>query len=110
VLTLEDILPSAERFVTTYALRTKTPDKKLLAAFSLSPTAEVNPGLLGINMSPGNWGKFYGAPLDRCKDLAQRRPRLTGPRTCAISASTTSTRVPYAPRQGRHPRRTAPLR
>ena len=72
LLTLEDILPSAERFVTTYALRTKTPDKKLLAAFSLSPTAEINPGLLGINMSPGNWAKLYGVSLDRCKHLAQR--------------------------------------
>lgn len=76
LLTLDNILPYAERFVTTYSLRGRTPDKKLLAAFSLSPTAEVNPEVLGINMSPRNWSRLYGFSPEACDAFSQEMLKL----------------------------------
>lgn len=69
LLTMKDILPEAERFWQSYAMRRKTPDKKVLAAFSIYPTAETNPGFLHVVMTPVNIGAIYALPEEAAAEF-----------------------------------------
>lgn len=59
LLTMNDILPQAERFWQSYSMRRTAPDKRNLAAFSMYPTAETNAGFLHLVMSPTNIAAIY---------------------------------------------------
>ena len=64
LLTMKDILPQAERFWRSYAMRRNTPDNKGLAAFTVYPTAETNPGFIHLLLSPPNIAAIYSLPDD----------------------------------------------
>lgn len=72
LLTMTDILPLSQGYVTTYAMMAKTPDKRNLAAFSIYPTADTNPGLLGVNVALENLAKLYGASPEQCSDFGKQ--------------------------------------
>ncbi|MCA9831548.1 MAG: DUF91 domain-containing protein [Dehalococcoidia bacterium] len=60
LLTMKDVLPLSERFQTSFAMKAKTFDKRVLAGFTVYPTADTNPGFLHLVMSPANLSVLYG--------------------------------------------------
>jgi hypothetical protein len=79
LLTLRDILPSVERFISSLALRGKTPDKRLLAGLSIYPTAETAQGAIVVSMSPENIAALYSIELDRATAFVQGLQALGSP-------------------------------
>jgi hypothetical protein len=71
LLTMKDILPSVERYVHSFALKTRAPDKRPLAAFSVYPTAETEAGVVHLVMSPANLSALYGRTEAECEDFVR---------------------------------------
>jgi hypothetical protein len=60
LLLLRNVLPMAESFVTSYALKAQAPDKRVLAGVSIYPTAETNVGTIDVNLYRASLASLYG--------------------------------------------------
>lgn len=70
VLGLKDLLPSAEPFLTSYAMKAKTkaPDKRVLAGLTMYPTGTGGlQGIVHLLMSPDNVSALYGLTVPQAE-------------------------------------------
>jgi hypothetical protein len=79
LLTMKDIVPLSERFYQSFAMKEKAPDKRVLAAFTMYPTAETDPHQLRLLMSPSNLSALYGVPPETAQAFIQSVQQVGAP-------------------------------